>query len=130
LNLSTSISFNTLIPLSFASISLKPQLIPPTIPTIPTILPFTMPHKVNNSNSTLASSGSSGSSSNDQVATEVRNLSMSSPSHPCPDLQIQPELMQTPATNPIRKPPVVIHNKGGRTYDETRPSDWDKQRWK
>ncbi|KAF3020490.1 hypothetical protein N7519_002261 [Penicillium mononematosum] len=63
-----------------------------------------MPHKVNNSNSTLASRGSS----NDQVATEVRNLT----------------------TNPIRKPPVVIHNKGGRIYDETRPSDWDKQRWK
>jgi hypothetical protein len=84
-----------------------------------------MPHKVNNSNSTLASRGSS----NDQVATEVRNLSMSSP-HPCPDLQIQPELMQALATNPIRKPPVVIHNKGGRIYDETRPSDWDKQRWK
>ncbi|KAJ5236306.1 hypothetical protein N7489_006397 [Penicillium chrysogenum] len=55
-----------------------------------------MPHKVNNSNSTLASRGSS----NDQ----------------------QP----IPSANP----PVVIHNKGGRIYDETRPSDWDKQRWK
>ncbi|KAJ5960020.1 uncharacterized protein N7479_007170 [Penicillium vulpinum] len=64
-----------------------------------------MPHKVNNSNSTLASRGSS----NDQVvATEVRSLT----------------------TNPVRKPPVVVHNKGGRIYDETRPSDWDKQRWK
>lgn len=84
-----------------------------------------MPHKVNDSNSTLASRGSN----NDQVvATEVR--SMSSASHPCPDLQIQPELMQTPATNPVRKPPVIVHNKGGRIYDETRPSDWDKQRWK
>lgn len=28
-----------------------------------------------------------------------------------------------------RKAPVVIH-QGGQTYDETRPSDWDKQRWK
>lgn len=32
--------------------------------------------------------------------------------------------------NPVRKPPVVVHNKGGQIYDETRPSDWDKQRWK
>ncbi|KAJ5384944.1 hypothetical protein N7447_000670 [Penicillium robsamsonii] len=64
-----------------------------------------MPHKVNDSNSTLASRGSS----NDQVvATEVRSLT----------------------TNPVRKPPVVVHNKGGRIYDETRTSDWDKQRWK
>ncbi|KAJ6092711.1 hypothetical protein N7486_008000 [Penicillium sp. IBT 16267x] len=74
-----------------------------------------MPHKVtNDSNSTLASRGSSG----DQViATEVRDSA---------------RLMQTrPVTaNPIRKPPVVVHNKGGQIYDETRPSDWDKQRWK
>ncbi|CRL17168.1 unnamed protein product [Penicillium camemberti] len=64
-----------------------------------------MPHKVNDSNSTLASRASS----NDQVvATEVRSLT----------------------TNPVRKPLVVVHNKGGRIYDETRPSDWDKQRWK
>ncbi|KAJ5735059.1 uncharacterized protein N7483_000184 [Penicillium malachiteum] len=64
-----------------------------------------MPHKVtNDSNSTLASRGSSG----DQViATEVRVNA-----------------------NPIRKPPVIVHNKGGQIYDETRPSDWDKQRWK
>ncbi|KAJ5094587.1 hypothetical protein N7478_009471 [Penicillium angulare] len=72
-----------------------------------------MPHKVNNdSNSTLASGGSSG----DQViATTVRA-----------------RLMQTrPVTaNPVRKPPVIVHNKGGQIYDETRPSDWDKQRWK
>ncbi|CAG7943895.1 unnamed protein product [Penicillium salamii] len=61
-----------------------------------------MPHKVNNSNSTLASQ-----SSGDQT-TEVRNLT----------------------TNPVRKPPVIVHNKGGQIYDETRPSDWDKQRWK
>ncbi|CAI7580142.1 unnamed protein product [Penicillium bialowiezense] len=61
-----------------------------------------MPHKVNNSNSTLASR-----SSGDQT-TEVRNLT----------------------ANPVRKPPVVVHNKGGQIYDETRPSDWDKQRWK
>lgn len=26
--------------------------------------------------------------------------------------------------------PVIIHNQGGQTYDETRTSDWDKQRWK
>lgn len=41
-------------------------------------------------------------------------------------------LMRTrPVTaNPIRKPPVIVHNKGGQIYDETRPSDWDKQRWK
>ncbi|KAJ5500163.1 hypothetical protein N7453_009214 [Penicillium expansum] len=83
-----------------------------------------MPHKVNNSNSTLASRGSN----NDQVvATEVRSLMHHIPVR---DLQIQPELMHTLATNPVRKPPVVIHNKGGRIYDETRPSDWDKQRWK
>ncbi|KAJ5294490.1 hypothetical protein PENANT_c006G10321 [Penicillium antarcticum] len=63
-----------------------------------------MPHKVNDSNSTLASRGSG-----DQVvATEVRNLT----------------------ANPVRKPPVIVHNKGGQIYDETRPSDWDKQRWK
>ncbi|KAJ6106314.1 hypothetical protein N7512_009831 [Penicillium capsulatum] len=71
-----------------------------------------MPHKVNDSNSTLASGGSNG----DQViATEVRA-----------------RLMQTrpSAANPVRKPPVIVHNKGGQIYDETRPSDWDKQRWK
>ncbi|KAJ5805526.1 uncharacterized protein N7503_003128 [Penicillium pulvis] len=73
-----------------------------------------MPHKVtNDSNSTLASRGSG-----DQViATEVRDSA---------------RLMQTrPVTaNAVRKPPVVVHNKGGQIYDETRPSDWDKQRWK
>ncbi|KAJ5684317.1 hypothetical protein N7523_001241 [Penicillium sp. IBT 18751x] len=63
-----------------------------------------MPHKVNNdSNSTLASRGSIG---DPVVATEVRTA------------------------NPARKPPVIVHNKGGQIYDETRPSDWDKQRWK
>ncbi|KAJ5095726.1 hypothetical protein NUU61_005082 [Penicillium alfredii] len=61
-----------------------------------------MPHKVNDSNSTLASKASSG----DQLIV--------------PDIR----------PNPVRKPPVIIHNKGGQTYDETRPSDWDKQRWK
>ncbi|KAJ6081816.1 hypothetical protein N7499_006690 [Penicillium canescens] len=82
-----------------------------------------MPHEVNDSNSTLASRGSG-----DQVvATEVRNLSTSrAPVSDLPD----PKLMQTPAANPVRKPPVIIHNKGGQIYDETRPSDWDKQRWK
>ncbi|KAJ5239450.1 hypothetical protein N7468_004069 [Penicillium chermesinum] len=68
-----------------------------------------MPHKItNDSNSTLASGGSN----NDQVvATEVRDVSPL-------------------VANPVRKPPVIIHNKGGQIYDETRPSDWDKQRWK
>ncbi|KAE8351625.1 hypothetical protein BDV28DRAFT_136738 [Aspergillus coremiiformis] len=28
------------------------------------------------------------------------------------------------------QPPVIVHNQGGQIYDETRPSDWDKQRWK
>ncbi|KAJ5174729.1 uncharacterized protein N7482_000606 [Penicillium canariense] len=64
-----------------------------------------MPHKVtNDSNSTLASGGSS--TSDQIIATEVR------------------------VANPVRKPPVVVHNQGGQIYDETRPSDWDKQRWK
>ncbi|KAJ5888401.1 hypothetical protein N7495_008442 [Penicillium taxi] len=64
-----------------------------------------MPHKVtNDSNSTLSSRGSS----DQDVIAEV----------------------QVRAARPIRKPPVIIHNKGGQTYDETRPSDWDKQRWK
>ncbi|KAJ5773477.1 hypothetical protein N7457_008373 [Penicillium paradoxum] len=71
-----------------------------------------MPHKVNDSNSTLASRGSS----NQVVPTEVRNSARAN-AHP-------------PAANPVRKPPVIIHNKGGQIYDETRPSDWDKQRWK
>lgn len=90
--LSTSLPlFNTLIssPSSYSppppSSNLKPQTSNhnpiPTIPPIPPIPPFTMPHKVNDSNSTLASRASS----NDQVvATEVRSLSMSSASHPCP----------------------------------------------
>ncbi|KAF7718412.1 Uncharacterized protein PECH_008371 [Penicillium ucsense] len=64
-----------------------------------------MPHKLSNdSNSTLASGVSS--TSDQGGATEVRAISS------------------------VRKPPVIIHNKGGQTYDETRPSDWDKQRWK
>ncbi|KAJ5920885.1 hypothetical protein N7454_005765 [Penicillium verhagenii] len=74
-----------------------------------------MPHKVtNDSNSTLASRGSSGGQ---VIATEVRDPA---------------RLMQTRSVtaNPVRKPPVVVHNKGGQIYDETRPSDWDKQRWK
>jgi hypothetical protein len=79
-----------------------------------------MPHKVNDSNSTLAST-----SSGDQATTEVRNLSMSPPIS-----RFSPKLMHTLAANPVRKPPVVVHNKGGQIYDETRPSDWDKQRWK
>ncbi|CAI7594574.1 unnamed protein product [Penicillium manginii] len=84
-----------------------------------------MPHKVNNdSNSTLASRGSSG----DQViATEVR--AEGTPLFPIP--RLSPANADTPpAANPVRKPAVVVHNKGGQIYDETRPSDWDKQRWK
>ncbi|KAJ5103818.1 hypothetical protein N7532_004347 [Penicillium argentinense] len=97
-----------------------------------------MPHKVNNdSNSTLASRGSSG----DQVIiTEVRGMSID---HfppirpggkgypPCPISRLSPANADAaPAANPVRRPPVVVHNKGGQIYDETRPSDWDKQRWK
>ncbi|KAJ5137510.1 hypothetical protein N7526_003743 [Penicillium atrosanguineum] len=77
-----------------------------------------MPHKVNNdSNSTLASRGSAG---DPVVATEVRTQV---------DLQNQANT-RSPAANPARKPPVIVHNQGGQIYDETRPSDWDKQRWK
>ncbi|KAJ5574247.1 uncharacterized protein N7459_008674 [Penicillium hispanicum] len=83
--------------------------------TLHTVTRRIMPHKVtNDSNSTLASRASSG----DQVvATEARDSA---------------RLMQTrpSAANPVRKPPVIVHNKGGQIYDETRPSDWDKQRWK
>ncbi|CAG7992814.1 unnamed protein product [Penicillium olsonii] len=95
------IPLNYLPPCTFTTFSPSRQILVSS-----TFLPFhqflfTMPHKVNNSNSTLASQ-----SSGDQT-TEVRNL-----------------------TNPVRKPPVIVHNKGGQIYDETRPSDWDKQRWK
>ncbi|CAG7919255.1 unnamed protein product [Penicillium olsonii] len=95
------IPLNYLPPCTFTTFSPSLQILVSS-----TFLPFhqflfTMPHKVNNSNSTLASQ-----SSGDQT-TEVRNL-----------------------TNPVRKPPVIVHNKGGQIYDETRPSDWDKQRWK
>ncbi|KAJ6141292.1 hypothetical protein N7470_010188 [Penicillium chermesinum] len=116
-----------------------------------------MPHKItNDSNSTLASGGSN----NDQVvATEVRGMTIYQPGavgtlfHPIsaihdsppPDFphllpSFSPESISRcrPANadvsplvaNPVRKPPVIIHNKGGQIYDETRPSDWDKQRWK
>ncbi|KAJ5628897.1 hypothetical protein N7490_011125 [Penicillium lividum] len=73
-----------------------------------------MPHKVtNDSNSTLASRASG-----DQViATEVRG-----------SVRLMRTRLVTAST--VRKPPVVVHNKGGQIYDETRPSDWDKQRWK
>jgi len=82
-----------------------------------------MPHKVNNdSNSTLASRGSTG----DSVASEVRSESLN-PIQSNPQIQAN---TRSPAANPVRKPPVIIHNKGGQIYDETRPSDWDKQRWK
>ncbi|KAJ5703398.1 hypothetical protein N7493_011787 [Penicillium malachiteum] len=84
-----------------------------------------MPHKVtNDSNSTLASRGSSG----DQViATEVRGTSIQ---FPIPFPFLHPQVRAAVNANPARKPPVIVHNKGGQIYDETRPSDWDKQRWK
>ncbi|KAL4937531.1 hypothetical protein BDV06DRAFT_215821 [Aspergillus oleicola] len=64
-----------------------------------------MPHKTNESNSTLSSSGSS---SGDQVV-----------------------VVRGPNAGPRKsQPPVIVHNDGGQTYDETRPSDWDRQRWK
>ncbi|RAK80506.1 uncharacterized protein BO72DRAFT_493033 [Aspergillus fijiensis CBS 313.89] len=65
-----------------------------------------MPHKVSDSTSSLSSSGSS---RNGVVVTDMRG------SHAGP--------RRTQA-------PVIIHNQGGQIYDETRPSDWDKQRWK
>ncbi|KAL4783140.1 hypothetical protein BJX76DRAFT_358277 [Aspergillus varians] len=69
-----------------------------------------MPHKINESNSTLSSSDSN--SSGDQVV-------------------VVPNLRGTNSAG-LRKsqPPVVIHNHGGQTYDETRTADWDRQRWK
>ncbi|KAJ5132278.1 hypothetical protein N7448_006436 [Penicillium atrosanguineum] len=85
-----------------------------------------MPHKVNNdSNSTLASRGSAG---DPVVATEVRSESPTTMTAQV-DLQNQANT-RSPAANPARKPPVIVHNQGGQIYDETRPSDWDKQRWK
>jgi hypothetical protein len=85
-----------------------------------------MPHKVNNdSNSTLASRGSTG---DPVVATEVRSESTMNESIPI--LQRSRLIRALLAANPVRKPPVIVHNKGGQIYDETRPSDWDKQRWK
>ncbi|KAE8144993.1 hypothetical protein BDV25DRAFT_145075 [Aspergillus avenaceus] len=64
-----------------------------------------MPHKANESNSTLSTSGSSGDR---VVVSDMRG------------------------SNAARRtqPPVIVHNQGGQIYDETRPSDWDKQRWK
>ncbi|EAW11367.1 uncharacterized protein ACLA_090600 [Aspergillus clavatus NRRL 1] len=67
-----------------------------------------MPHKVNDSNSTLASSASS--TSGDRVVVADLRGSNSVPRR--------------------TQPAVIIHNQGGQIYDETRPSDWDKQRWK
>ncbi|KAL4910901.1 hypothetical protein BDW74DRAFT_172357 [Aspergillus multicolor] len=66
-----------------------------------------MPTKVNDSNSDLSSNGSS---NGDQVVV-------------IPNIR---------GSNGPRKsqPPVIVHNGGGQTYDETRPSDWDRQRWK
>ncbi|RMJ25964.1 hypothetical protein PHISP_03180 [Aspergillus sp. HF37] len=65
-----------------------------------------MPHRVNDSNSTI----NSGSSSGDRAIV--------------PDLR---------GPNPVQRkpqPPVIVHNKGGPTYDNARPSGWDYQRWK
>lgn len=93
-----------------------------------------MPHKITNaSNSTLASGDSS--SSDQVIAAEVRGMHQLILAHLSPIvLHLDPaRLMQIvpwSVTNPVRKPPVIVHNKGGQIYDETRPSDWDKQRWK
>ncbi|KAL2823696.1 hypothetical protein BDW59DRAFT_163065 [Aspergillus cavernicola] len=67
-----------------------------------------MPHKVNESNSTLSSSDSS---SGDQVV-------------------VVSDIRGSNAGPRKGQPPVVVHNHGGRIYDETRPSGWDRQRWK
>ncbi|KAL4796569.1 hypothetical protein BDW69DRAFT_183896 [Aspergillus filifer] len=66
-----------------------------------------MPHNTNESNSTLSSSGSS---NGDQV--------------------VGPNIRAPNAGPRKSQPPVIIHNDGGQTFDETRPSDWDRQRWK
>ncbi|GFF48319.1 conserved hypothetical protein [Aspergillus udagawae] len=79
-----------------------------------------MPHKVNDSNSTLASSASS---SDRVVVTDLRESSLTG----------APVSLLPIGSNPVPRrtqPPVIIHNQGGQIYDETRPSDWDKQRWK
>ncbi|KAL2864165.1 uncharacterized protein BJX67DRAFT_384004 [Aspergillus lucknowensis] len=68
-----------------------------------------MPHKVNDSNSTLSSN--SGSSSSGQVV-------------------VVPNIRGSNAGPRKSQPPVIVHNHGGQIYDETRPSDWDRQRWK
>ncbi|GES61371.1 hypothetical protein ATEIFO6365_0011003000 [Aspergillus terreus] len=66
-----------------------------------------MPTKINESNSTLASTASSG------------------------DRVVIPDIRGGSNAIPRRtQPPVVVHNQGGQIYDETRPADWDKQRWK
>ncbi|KAL5044083.1 hypothetical protein BDW71DRAFT_209689 [Aspergillus fruticulosus] len=67
-----------------------------------------MPIKVNDLNSDLSSNGSS---SGDQVV-------------------VVPNLRGSNAGPRKTQPPVIVHNGGGQTYDETRPSDWDRQRWK
>lgn len=81
-----------------------------------------MPNKINDSNSTLASDGS-----NDQVVV-IQGMLFDLPSR----LVFISILIRIDGTNPPRRTqkPVVIHNQGGQIYDETRPSDWDKQRWK
>ncbi|KAF9888310.1 hypothetical protein FE257_008742 [Aspergillus nanangensis] len=66
-----------------------------------------MPHKVNESNTTLSSTSSN---AGDQV--------------------VVPDMRGSNAVPRRTQPPVVVHNQGGQIYDETRPSDWDKQRWK
>lgn len=77
-----------------------------------------MPTKPNNdSNTTLASNGST-----DQVVVMQGMLTSLL-------LNVCPMLILLSGPNGGRKAPVVIH-QGGQTYDETRPSDWDKQRWK
>lgn len=95
-----------------------------------------MPHKItNDSNSTLASKASN--ASDQAIATQPRGtsrvelpMSRSNQTRANADHSHTPATHPHPNSNPIRKPLVIIHNTGGQIYDETRPSDWDKQRWK
>jgi hypothetical protein len=114
-----------------------------------------MPHKVtNDSSSSLASKGSgdstdSSDSSDQVIVTEVLSMSIiivqrmhttqtpTYPGHrgnPRSGSKLTTPLPTVPVVNSNtagrRQPPVIVHNKGGQIYDETRPSDWDKQRWK
>ncbi|BDD64163.1 hypothetical protein MPDQ_000579 [Monascus purpureus] len=74
------------------------------------------PHatKLHRSNSTFTSEESNASTNSDRVAvSDIRG----------PD-------PKTVSRRTLHRPPVIIHNTGGQIFDKTRPSDWDKQRWK